>query len=1122
MAEPPAGSDNPSKASGLSEKFEEVAKELEDVKSPSQAGPENGVNDIVELFRKVLTQVHKDLDSSKENQKKPDEDPKASKPSSRPIISEVRKVDFEHFKNHFSEDDSRYMLEVLVAGSNLAQAVRVEGLRRNGVRTTDATTEATAFPPDSTTQRVRIQSKAILNYLSKLLTEASELNETRTFLYPFRPLIYSHENMCRILHLLTEQCKVSTSPPRDPDVQEPNNYLPGQTEQVKEATSEVHSKNALPRGADSSGTVALDPGFDTAETLAEMKAYVHFVEQDLLPLKTKYSGTSKQTVTFDDLWLLFTPGEYIVVPTGPQSVWKQDKSIYHNKYEMIEEKTNPSQRLWRLFGVTTPDEDPNFLAAQAARNTPARNPHDPVNDNPEPTNACFYLHCYHIDFDESKPRAVTRKIRVAPFKGAISIKSLPAYPSRYIENIDGLKEELKVQGHRSMDLRQTRHLHYKGWSLAHHPDGRPLAKEGSLPWNIAPLEPQYIDSEVIIDFEEMVNRFPQWSPSFKPPESEVGVWSHSNDNFEIMHWSDSSRTELKSQRSDVVQTGDGVAISQRNKTIENDRFLTAAKDRGLGIDEEGAELGEEDFMLLPKRLYAYSLRDRSHVALDIDPRFISKRPEQHGVFEQLKIPRTTKDLIRSLIDEHLEKKRLEDLMTSGEKGLLTQDLIGGKGKGLTILLHGVPGVGKTATAEAVALESRKPLFSLSPGDIGSTASEVSRNLRNFFRLANKWNCILLLDEADAFLSQRSAFDTERNAMVSVFLQALEYYDGILFLTTNRVGQMDEAFQSRIHLKLYYQPLDEKQTEQIFRANIKKLRENDAIRRRVNKMPELAIDEAKILAFATRPFRAAGNIGNVNAPLSPAQWNGRQIRNAFHLASSLAYRSMAEELAGSELGGDTSRLSAVILDDKQFQVVVKTMQAFDKYIEKTKGFSAADLAFMAGNRADFWREFEPRGAPYDQRPPAGGMDTRNPFYRDDSSGSHEPQQRASQTFRTMYTPEAPSSRSNMSFQQEGPYASRSQSQFEGARGPPPHRRAPDTNFGHAADPQWTRHYAGYAGRSPPPGWEDPPTMRNPGRRGGESEYDDQFEESPSEFSRSTLGGRSRRLREEHGGFDDDYD
>jgi hypothetical protein len=47
--------------------------------------------------------------------------------------------------------------------------------------------------------------------------------------------------------------------------------------------------------------------------------------------------------------------------------------------------------------------------------------------------------------------------------------------------------------------------------------------------------------------------------------------------------------------------------------------------------------------------------------------------------------------------------------------------------------------------------------------------------------------VVLLDEADVFLEERDMKDLKRNALVSVFLRALEYYDGILILTSNRVG-----------------------------------------------------------------------------------------------------------------------------------------------------------------------------------------------------------------------------------------------------------------------------------------------------------------------------------------------
>lgn len=75
-------------------------------------------------------------------------------------------------------------------------------------------------------------------------------------------------------------------------------------------------------------------------------------------------------------------------------------------------------------------------------------------------------------------------------------------------------------------------------------------------------------------------------------------------------------------------------------------------------------------------------------------------------------------------------------------------------------------VGKTTTAEAVALHNRKPLFTITSADLGFTPSEVESQLIEFFRLAQIWDCVLLLDEADLFLSRREVEDLKRNALVS--------------------------------------------------------------------------------------------------------------------------------------------------------------------------------------------------------------------------------------------------------------------------------------------------------------------------------------------------------------------
>lgn len=95
---------------------------------------------------------------------------------------------------------------------------------------------------------------------------------------------------------------------------------------------------------------------------------------------------------------------------------------------------------------------------------------------------------------------------------------------------------------------------------------------------------------------------------------------------------------------------------------------------------------------------------------------------------------------------------------------------------------------------------------MSAGDLGTDPNGVEVALKNILLMTTKWKAVLLLDEADVFLEARSTHDLERNKLVSIFLRTLEYYEGFLFLTSNRVDNIDGAFESRIHLCLQYEPL----------------------------------------------------------------------------------------------------------------------------------------------------------------------------------------------------------------------------------------------------------------------------------------------------------------------------
>lgn len=155
-------------------------------------------------------------------------------------------------------------------------------------------------------------------------------------------------------------------------------------------------------------------------------------------------------------------------------------------------------------------------------------------------------------------------------------------------------------------------------------------------------------------------------------------------------------------------------------------------------------------------------------------------------FNHLVLRHTKKELIQALIGAH-----------SKNGGKPSTDFIEGKGNRLILLLHGGPGTGKILTAESVAELTRRPLYHVTCGDIGTNAEDVESYLETVFYLGTQWNCVVLLDEADIFLEERSPADLQRNALVSVFLRVLEYYEGILILTSNRIGTFDEAFKSRV-------------------------------------------------------------------------------------------------------------------------------------------------------------------------------------------------------------------------------------------------------------------------------------------------------------------------------------
>ncbi|KAL6355939.1 hypothetical protein LRP88_09523 [Fusarium phalaenopsidis] len=251
----------------------------------------------------------------------------------------------------------------------------------------------------------------------------------------------------------------------------------------------------------------------------------------------------------------------------------------------------------------------------------------------------------------------------------------------------------------------------------------------------------------------------------------------------------------------------------------------------------------------PTKVPGFDLRRKKWVDLQVDQ--IRDVVWNDKAFKNLVADEDMKELILALVTNQPET----------EKGT---DLINNKGNGLIMLLHGSPGTGKTFTAESVAEIARKPLYPVTCGDIGTEPERVEKYLQSVFHLGKIWDCVVLLDEAEVFLEQRSLQDLKRNALVSVFLRALEYYEGILILTTNRVGTFDEAFKSRIQLALRYEKLQGSQRKQIWRNFLERLKE-------IGEEDKIDFDDIVL---------------NLDE-LARYPMNGRQIRNSITTARQLA-------------------------------------------------------------------------------------------------------------------------------------------------------------------------------------------------------------------------------------------
>lgn len=309
--------------------------------------------------------------------------------------------------------------------------------------------------------------------------------------------------------------------------------------------------------------------------------------------------------------------------------------------------------------------------------------------------------------------------------------------------------------------------------------------------------------ELIKNHDETSTRYFEWRAQYGTQFSGQGTGFYAEDPTASHRNTDWSRKDIV-----VLSTGGGNARLVNDESVLTNRNLTldapgdvlgnylrkAAKSNQFEAEDEVQEsqdaIPKGMFTQMPVHPYVFMFHLELHHYLWVHVNDLTPYQYQPELKQKLVLPEEQTDLI--------------DILTA-EMDVLMDDIVAGKSGGTTVLCAGPPGVGKTLTAEVYSEIIQRPLYRVHSGQLGLNVAAMESTLKDVLIRAQRWGAVMLIDEADVYIRRRDDNMTA-NAIVGVFLRVLEYFNGLLFLTTNRVDDIDEAIVSRcIALIKFYPP-----------------------------------------------------------------------------------------------------------------------------------------------------------------------------------------------------------------------------------------------------------------------------------------------------------------------------
>lgn len=175
-------------------------------------------------------------------------------------------------------------------------------------------------------------------------------------------------------------------------------------------------------------------------------------------------------------------------------------------------------------------------------------------------------------------------------------------------------------------------------------------------------------------------------------------------------------------------------------------------------------------------------------------------------------PKNTKPLFDTVIISDDKRLQIVEALEQLNQGGLIFDDWGfsetiEKGRGVSMLFYGPPGTGKTLMGSAIAEMLGYQIKVIGTADLqSSTPGQMERNVRDIFEQYSATGTpktVLLFDECDSLIYDRTVVGAILGAQINQLLQSLEKFDGVTIFTTNRLETLDEAVNRRLALKLEF-------------------------------------------------------------------------------------------------------------------------------------------------------------------------------------------------------------------------------------------------------------------------------------------------------------------------------